>query len=488
MSGSDSVCPKCGKQCRDKRGVTIHLKKCGEIKEFICNACNAEFTAHHSLLVHYNRCKIIKQQHQEKEIAKQQESLKMDLLKQQEHIKEHMQQEQEKTLSIIQQKDNEIQSLKDKLKEIETIHRMDMKQSLKLRDDDVNALSQEVKSLSVELKVKSEAYEGLREQLEVAKHQIRFGQEQLKSLSSKENNMTMILNNNSNNTNQSLDLKCFEPSMIQGIIQPPERVIGTVTDLMNMMRRQGVRNCFRVNDKTRGTLTWNKPGKGLIRDPDGDLLSNHIVDSLQQDLQNERAFYENELTRLNNQSDPDPYYVNLAHEYISFCTRLLNREDSTIKKLKKLLVNQGKKRGDEQVDEIYNITYYKYINSIQLALFPKIHEWIDLSFYELGIYIGSKTKDRYKLEGASRESLYITIEDDDKYNRYRKQVKSNDLMEFFNEAVEQYMLEPNYKDIIYELLTNKTHLNQSNVKAMLDYIENPDIESTKQIMKGIVYL
>jgi len=64
----ENQCPKCGKQCRDKRGVTIHLKKCGDIKEFICDACDAEFTAHNSLLVHYGRCKVLKQRKQEEEL------------------------------------------------------------------------------------------------------------------------------------------------------------------------------------------------------------------------------------------------------------------------------------------------------------------------------------------------------------------------------------------------------------------------------------
>ena len=40
---------------------------------------------------------------------------------------------------------------------------------------------------------------------------------------------------------------------------------------------------------------------------------------------------------------------------------------------------------------------------ITIALFPKVYEWIEMSLYELGKYIGTKIQGHYRLEGASRE-------------------------------------------------------------------------------------
>ena len=66
-------CPKCNKECKDKRGLSVHLKKCDNSKSLICEFCNESFTKHSSLVVHLTRCKVIKQQNLEKELAKKED-------------------------------------------------------------------------------------------------------------------------------------------------------------------------------------------------------------------------------------------------------------------------------------------------------------------------------------------------------------------------------------------------------------------------------
>ena len=488
MNSSDCSCPRCGKELKDSRGVKIHLRSCtGEEKQYICPACNLECANYNSLIVHKKRCKVIKQQNLEKEILQKQEEAKKEIIKEQESLSVSLRQktdENEALLKRIKEIESSYQLNLDKeVKRLEKEYRDDLSRSLRVRDNDTILLEKDNEKLISQLKSKEEGYTHILEELEEAKRRIRFDEEQIVRLTNKESSTTMIVNQNSNNRNFAL--QAFEPSMIQGRINPPDLVVGTVNDLMNMMRSLGVRNCFRVNDKTRGTLTWNKPGKGPIKDPDGDLISNHIVDSLYDDLLREKVFYENELEKLLGKDDPDPYELQLAREYVNFCTRLINKEDETIKHLKKSLVKQGKKKGDTHIDNINDITYYKFINSISLALFPIIHEWIELSFYDLGRYIGSNSKDYYRTEGGSRDNLCIVIHDD---SNYHKLIYSKKLMTFIKEAIEEYMLELPYKDIIFTLLTNKSSLNQENVRRMLDYISSPTLNITKDIMRGIVSL
>lgn len=489
MSVSESVCPKCGKQCRDKRGVTIHLKKCGDIKEFICNACNAEFTAHNSLLVHYNRCKIIKQQNQEKEIAKQQESLKLELLEKQERI-----------LSDVEKKDNELQKLQDKLKEIELKHEQDLKESMlkhqeelkdlnvkirsdyeeqiKMRDKDLNQYYNEINSAKDILKEKEKFIDYIQGQLNESKVDLHTVREINAKLSMKDTTTTIINNDN------RVQLQSLDPSMIQGRIQPPDYVIGTVNDLVSMLRSLGVRNCFRVNDKSRGTLSWNKPGEGEIRDPKGDQLLTHIIDSLSDDLTKEKCYFEEELKKLYESEEQDVYQINESRIFVNFCTQLLHKDPDILKKIKKELVKQGRIKGDPEQDQIREVSYNKFITSILTTLFPKILVWIEMTFFELGQYIGRKIKDRYHLEGASREDLYIVVHTD---GGGRKQIFSKKLMFYITEAIAMAIESDLVEEMLTEILLFKA-VNKERVEMMLNYIKNPSLDETVEIMKGIVSL
>ena len=175
--------------------------------------------------------------------------------------------------------------------------------------------------------------------------------------------------------------------------------------LIRMLRTLGVRNSYRVNDKSRGTLSWNKPGEGEIRDPNGDQLLCHIIDSLDTDLTKEKCYYEEELKKLYKADERDQYLINEAHDFVSFCTSLLRKDPDILKKIKKELIKQGRARNDPQVDEIKEVSYNKFVNSIGVALFPKIYEWNEMTFFELGRFIGKesgKTTIIWKVHQARR--------------------------------------------------------------------------------------
>jgi hypothetical protein len=52
-------CPKCGKYCKDKRGLGIHEVKCISTQNFTCIYCNVSFCSRHSLSRHSKTCKHI---------------------------------------------------------------------------------------------------------------------------------------------------------------------------------------------------------------------------------------------------------------------------------------------------------------------------------------------------------------------------------------------------------------------------------------------
>jgi Zinc finger, C2H2 type len=454
---SSYVCDKCGKECKDKRGLGIHYVKCDGIKSCECNYCKQPFANPYSLSVHLTRCKIVK---------KNKETIANDIVL--------------KTQTKLIEYEDEIRHLRSLLEDREKAYRVDLDRQLKIRDSDLNLLIHEVNELSSTLKNKELENEVLIKELNEVKVEKRTLEEINNRLILKDtttNNNTTIINQNDNR----VQLQCLLPSMIQGRIAPPDYVIGTVNDFVNMLRSLGVRNCFRVNDKSRGTLSWNKPGEGEVRDPNGDQLLTHIIDSIDTDLMKEKCYYEEELKKLCEANEQDQYLIEESRAFVTFCSQLLRKDPNILKKIKKELIKQGKSKGNSEMDEISEVTYNKFCTSIMLALFPNMSEWINLSFFELGQMIGKKIKDHYHTEGASSVYLYIIIHSD---NNYIKKIHSKSLMIYISEAISLGIESDMTKNIIEDLLLN--YNNASNIEKMLNYLEEPNIEDTKEIMRGIV--
>ena len=69
-------CLQCGRQFKDKRGLTIHLKGCdGSIASVICSHCNEQFANPYSLSVHQPRCKVFKKKQYDLEIEIKQKTM-----------------------------------------------------------------------------------------------------------------------------------------------------------------------------------------------------------------------------------------------------------------------------------------------------------------------------------------------------------------------------------------------------------------------------
>jgi Zinc finger, C2H2 type len=466
-------CLQCGRQFKDKRGLTIHLKVCdGVIASVICSHCNESFANPYSLSVHQSRCKVLKQKKYDLELeTKQKAIVKLEETQDKNNQLQLKIAELERIhLQLLSDKENEISDLKEK-------HRIDVAQQLRIREHDFISLNKEVERLTTEAKLKDQKIDNLSEQLD----EFKVRERELFALYTKERqkDTTTIINQNDNR----VQMQCFDPSMIQGKIDPPGYVIGSVNDLMNMLRSLGVRNTYRVNDKSRGTLTWNKPEEGDVKDPTGEQLMNHIIDILNDDLVKEKSYYEEELKYQCEQEDPDMYLMNESRIFITFCNQLIKKDPMILKKFKSQLIKQGKSIKDTQEDQIRETTYIKFTTAITLALFSNVYDWIEMSFYDIGRHIGSKIRDHYHLEGASKESLYIVIHSD---NNYNKQIRVKKLVPFISEAVSPYIDDELVESLLSSLLLNNKYLNRENVEKNLQYLKNPTVEATEEIMKGIV--
>ena len=495
---SSFACDKCGKECRDKRGLAIHYNKCGIDKHFICEYCKQEFTCARNLSVHSTRCKTLKTQ-KELTIKEELATLQCELQASKTEIARllYLQQEAKDEIKKLQHKNKEIELMyKDRLKEqsqtlqekyrkeladLKTALRIDLEQQLKIRDNDVSSIMNDYNQLKSDYKVievKNEMLEKENKSLNVDKQTLT---ELNARLSLKDTNTTNIINQNDNR----IQLNCLEASMIQGRINPPEYVIGNVNDFMRMLRSLGIRNSYRVNDKSRGTLSWHKPGEGEIRDPKGDQMLDHIINVLTPDIIQEKSYYEEELKYQYELDDPDVYLINVYKTFVNFCKGLLQKDPNLLKQIKRELIKQGKAKNDNDIDPICEISYNKLITSISIALFPVMDVWITKSFYELGRFLGPKISRHYHTEGASREMLYIVAHSDANYSH---QIHSEKLMELLREALDEIIVSESVEKIIENLINSNTSFNTDQVKKMLSFLNTPSLEDTREIMRGIVSL
>ena len=459
MSVDLNTCSKCGKICKDKRGLTLHMKACEGILNPSCEFCKKTFANPYSLSIHMSRCSEGKKSIKEKD----------------ETIKTELQQLQDKLKEVELKHQKELTDLKTSL-------RIDLEQQLKIRDNDLSSIMKDYTQLKNDYKVIEVKYE----MIEAEKKSLIVDKQTLTELNARLSlkDTTTIINQQTNNDNR-VQLNCLEPSMIQGRIHPPDYIVGSVNDLMRMLRSLGVRNSYRVNDKSRGTLSWHKPGEGEVRDPKGDQMAGYIIDALTPDITQEKCYYEEELNRQYQLDDPDLYLINFYKTNVDFCTRLLQKQPDLLHQFRRELIKQGKAKNDNEVDPICEVSYNKFITSISLALFPTMRNWITKSFYDLGRFLGLKIEKHYHTEGASREMMYIVVHSDTNYSH---QIYSEKLMDLLREALDSIIETDVMEKIIEDLIEANEKYNTDQVKKMISFLKTPSLEDTREIMRGIVSL
>lgn len=480
---SDSVilqCDKCGKECKDKKGLAIHQHKCNKTvspAEFICLYCNTKLSTKQNLQRHYDSCKL----YVHIEEAKLKEQNLNNKIKNLESQIEHL-----------SSKNNE---LKENIR-ISNIHSSNRYDSLlKEKDNLEQKLIQSEKKSSEEIKKREEKITSLEKEVRSCWNKIDFWSKRYADKDSSQHNPTTIQvvnKNNISNSNQFLFLQNFDPSLIQGYITPPDTIIRNASQLVDKVINLGLRNIYRVTDRSRKSLVWKDDQGNVVQDTNGSQIAEKLIDVLVSDITEQLVYYQNILKELEGQPSKNIYQIQDVSGIISFTKKLLSKEPLTMKEIEDVLVKKAKHKSDNSVDVPKKHVLNNFSRNLEQVLFPRITEWMFLSFRELGKYIGSNLKDIIKTEGASLEledKYFVVKNDSDQNKRVLKEelyiILKDILSSVFNVATIPCFLD----SLKYN--TNYTTLSH-NLENIIEWIENDtdkdmnDLSNTEEIIIGIV--
>ena len=451
-SSSKFICSKCGKECKDKRGLSIHEGKCKETKKFICIYCNVEFCSRHSLSRHTNTCK---------------------------HIQEYEAKEESK--DKIQELEQKISAMMIRQKTVDQCHEFDIKRRQEAEDSLIKEKTDMISKIDNLNKIVSELEQ---ERLSLLR-EIKGDKTRALELASKiadSSGSSYVQNHTVQNIQHNhFNTFPFDPSVIQGRISPPDVAVNDIKGLVRHLFNLGLSNYFRIGDKTRKTARWIKADGEVVKvDAQCKELSNYIVKALKDEMVSQKAYYQQELDYYQSRDELDTLKIDELIEHIEFCTSVINEEQYFIKELGSQIADQGKNKEDTSLETVREYTFYKFTSKLETILLSNLSEWIDLSFFEMGKYIGKRLNGFYYKEGASEENLYIIIQRDDDARIMTYSLK---LQDHIKKSVHEKMFKLENSDMIKQLFMFHKY---PRAMEKYHYLENPSIEQTLEIMKGIL--
>jgi len=258
--------------------------------------------------------------------------------------------------------------------------------------------------------------------------------------------------------------------------------VSNAKQLVDLFFRHGLSNYFRISDMSRKSAIWIMPGRGEVKDPQCGEFVHHLISNIREDIHFFESYHQNKLKSLEQAEPRDRYLIEQTKQLLAFCKDLKDNDETLIEEIKHLISSNGKHKNNTTVDAIRSITYTRFVSSIQRILSKDIRQWISKSFEELGKYLGASSLE-YHLEGASMSSMYIVIEDDD-YNR--KIVYADQLQDFLKSVGESLFGCSGCRSLVCNLLMTTPHDEITIIEEKTKYFENPDIDNTKQLIKGLI--
>jgi hypothetical protein len=162
ITSTDFPCPKCGKYCKDKRGLSVHSNKCRENRNFICEFCNLQLSTAYNLSVHITRCKTQKEITSKQEFSTIQsdlESARDDITKLKDMILDYEVKLRDiQDIHNIQLKEREINYQKE-LSDLKISIFNSFKNELTIKDKEIAFLYKENKNITEKLKDKAKQIE-----------------------------------------------------------------------------------------------------------------------------------------------------------------------------------------------------------------------------------------------------------------------------------------------------------------------------------------
>jgi hypothetical protein len=404
-------CSKCGRECKDKRGLSIHEKKCGHAlsnQEFICEHCDQTFTTHYGYKKHMTRCKVLKE-HEEKE--QQEVDYKINLLKKDAAHTNAINLIQYEMNRTVESLEHQIIKLKYESEQRRLIEINELKQKyesqLILRDNDVTSFSNMIKTKDEDIQVLKHKIAELEQDLKNGRiEEIKIRDEALyfARMNSQQKNQYTNVNNNNN-----VYIQVFDPSFFQGHINPPDDMAVTTTQLVNLLFDKGLGNFLRITDKSRNVAMWNKPGEGLIKDPQCKKLVECMTDSLQKDFIKQKAWLTEKIRYLESlpESNVSRYYSQL-----DFTNSVIDKSEHLLEALKKQIGGRAKDKNDSSIDPIVVRTYEKFTMAFYGFFTFKLSTFVFKSVYDIGKQFSTECHSLYHTEGGSKEKQFIILLDD----------------------------------------------------------------------------
>lgn len=495
-------CSRCGKECKDKRGLTIHEKKCGSDPSqlYSCDYCNTTYTSKQNLHRHQEKCMdylfYVKQEEVRIQLEKRYKDT-IDTLKQEiseiQHARhnygqqvEEIKEQYQKELDVIRTKTaKEEAELRKKILFLQE----DVKRTETSKQAMVNMVIHEKDQIAKELEEIKELYQ----QQKVIVEELRKENKDL-SIERKEINQKMIIfaekattnagsttilqSNYSNHISNNLHLQHFNPSIIMGHITPPDVIIRSVSQLVDHIMKLGFSNFYRISDRSRKSILWYDEDGNPVKDSNCSMIARRVISTLRPELDRQQAFLEQDVERYSKQNNRDETRLLSMRKDLSFTRSLKEQDKMLMKDLQTEIASRAKNKNDTTVDTPKVISYINFCTRLENILLPDLTEWIDMDNKTFGEYVGKQLKDHFQVEGGSSnpEKPYIIITSDD---GIKKVLYADDFLHMLRQSLE-IILTTRVLPVIKDCLLTEKKIDRSRVSAILEWIRPSSTLSLSQ--------
>ena len=489
---SEFICEYCNKCYKSLKTLNNHNIKCNIEQQ--CQYCSGFFTRTSSIIRHYKTCKdyqyAIKIEILKKE--KEQDKIKYDNAidniikeKEQEKIKyeteiDNIRTEKEKEklkyeIKLTESKieyDNLFKTSQINYSEYETFiskHKKEYKDLDSSSSKTINEFKYKIKEMEKEAKI---------DKIKLFK----YTDEIIKL----RNNPTNITNYN-NNINNNINILKFDPSSISGKMND-DQFIKNEDQMVNHIIKHGITNCYRVTDKTRGTILWKNEEGVEIRDQNAISLANTISDAIKPDMIIQKEIAEQKIAHMNTKREQDINYtkMNEYKEVTEFSNNIISKHKNTMLNLGKKIAKAGSGINDKSNSYVSSNIYSNFMTELSNVLIKNFDKWIIYDIYNLGQFLKREMNLKI-IKEANDYPLYIIIKDND-------EVECNIFGKEFEKIIKQSMtdtLSNIYMTLTLKILSNIDKYNEENVSKMIEWLKSDaeisNEENYTMLMSGMWY-
>jgi hypothetical protein len=472
MSSEYHCCSKCGKECKDKKGLSKHEKVCIGLEQHICPECNLVLKNRSNLKVHISHCPVIKEREKNQEEEKRKQELLTDSQLQLNNLKETY---ESKIRSLERQNEVNVKQYQDETKEARSL--------VKELQSKLDQLTKEKNDISNE------------RTLILTKHLSLMDDYRLLNTQNTSAYDPIVVQANVGRISNGFILNIFTKEHINNLINIPHQLILSVSGLNARLFNLGMGNFIRLSDTARKVLIWNKPDHGEIRDLKGSSFVEYLLDLITPMIESQFEFLFQEIEKVT-VIDKESSYLDLCKKRLQFTKYLQSKGDNIKQDLQRMITDRARHISDNKLDSVVTSSFSTIELILSEKLFPSIEQWIALDYMEMGVYIGKHIKNSYWIEGASTGDLpYIILQDDYEQNHM---IYSNHLGSILKDVIYHRIQSKLYYPVIHHLLkqyfknTNKidNKIAMGRLESFVKVLEKPlNIEAREpmnQILAGMI--